>query len=491
MKYMINPSLYQINTRVWLNRLSQELGRRATLDDIPDAELEQIVNLGFNWVYFLGVWQTGIMARNISRANPDVRKEAIELFGDEFQEDYICGSCFAVTGYHIHENLGDNGAMLRLRDRLHQRGLKLMLDFVPNHTAPDHPWIQTNPDFYVQGIQADIEREPHNYIRIELPTGSQIFGHGRDPYFPGWSDTLQLNYGNPKLQEGMLAELFNIAHLCDGVRCDMAMLILPNIFEQTWGIPIQPFWSDAISQIKQQYPDFIFMAEVYWDLEWELQQLGFNWTYDKRLYDRLHQQQAVPVREHLYAGLDLQNKLARFMENHDEPRANKDFPPRVHEAAAILTYFTPGLRFFHQGQLQGWSKKISMHLCYAPEEATVPHIERFYHQLLDSLALDIFHEGNWQLLECVAAWEGNSTWNNFIAFSWEGKDERLLLITVNYASYRGQCYVQLPFESLRGETYRLQDLMSEMSYDRLGDNLISRGLYLDLPAWSYHVFDVN
>ncbi len=488
---MINPSLYQINTRVWLNKLSEKLGHHATLDDIPDEELDRIAKIGFDWVYFLGVWQTGIMGRDISRTNPDSRKEAIELFGDDFQEDYISGSCFAVTGYHIHENLGDNEAMLRLRDRLHQRGLKLMLDFVPNHTAIDHPWVEANSDFYLQGTQTDLEREPHNYIQVELPAGSKIFAHGRDPYFPGWCDTLQLNYGNPKLQEAMLAELFNVAHLCDGVRCDMAMLILPNIFDLTWGIPMQPFWYDAISQVKQEYPGFTFMAEVYWNLEWELQQLGFDYAYDKLLYDRLREQQSIPVRLHLYGPIDFQSKLARFIENHDEPRANGTFPPRVHQAAAILTYFTPGLNFFHQGQLEGWSKKISMHLCHAPEEATAPNLERFYHQLLDCLALDIVRKGNWQLLECVAAWEGNFTWNNFICFVWKGKDERLLLITVNYAPQQSQCYVLLPFESLRGERYRLQDLMSDISYDRLGDKLISRGLYLDVPAWSYHVFDIS
>ncbi|MEB3343702.1 alpha-amylase family glycosyl hydrolase [Okeania sp.] len=488
---MINPSLYQINTRVWLNKISQKLGHHATLDDIPDDELDQIANLGFDWVYFLGVWQTGIMGRDISRANPDVRTEGVEIFGDNFHEDYICGSCFAITDYHIHENLGDNEAMLRLRDRLHQRGLKLMLDFVPNHTAPDHLWVETNSDFYVQGTQANLEEEPHNYIQIESSTGSQIFAYGRDPYFPGWSDALQLNYGNPKLQEAMLAELFNIARLCDGVRCDMAMLLLPNIFQHTWGISMEPFWDDAISQIKQQYPDFILMAEVYWNLEWELQQLGFDYTYDKRLYDRLREQQTVPVRLHLYADLNFQSKLARFIENHDEPRANVVFPARVNQAAAILTYFTPGLRFFHQGQLQGWSQKISVHLCDAPEEPAVPKLERFYHQLLDCLALNIVREGNWQLLECIAAWEGNFTWNNFIAFVWKGKDERLLLITVNYAAEQSQCYVLLPFESLRGQMYQVQDLMSDVSYDRLGDKLISRGLYLDIPGWGYHIFDIS
>lgn len=488
---MINPSLYQINTRVWLNKLSQELGRRATLDDIPDPELDKIANLGFDWVYFLGVWQTGIMGRDISRANPDWRREALEIFGNQFQEDYICGSCFAITAYHIHDNLGDNAAMLRLGDRLHQRGMKLMLDFVPNHTGPDHPWVQTNPDFYIQGTQADIEREAHNYLRVKLPAGDQIFAHGRDLYFPGWPDTLQLNYGNSQLQKAMLAELLNVANLCDGVRCDMAMLILPNIFEQIWGIPIKPFWSNAISKVKQQYSNFLFMAEVYWGLEWELQKLGFDYTYDKRLYDRLRERQIIPVKEHLYADLDFQSKLARFLENHDEPRAAVTFPPRVHQAAAILTYLTPGLRFFHQGQLEGWSHKISMHLCHSPEQVSVIHLERFYHNLLDCLSLEVVRQGNWQLLECIPAWEGNLTWNNFIAFIWEGKDERLLLITVNYAPEQGQCYVRLPFESLRGSRYQLQDLMSDISYHRLGDKLISRGLYLDVSAWKYHVFDIS
>ncbi|MDJ0554609.1 MAG: alpha-amylase family glycosyl hydrolase [Microcoleaceae cyanobacterium MO_207.B10] len=487
---MTNPSLYQVNTRVWLNQISQQLGRHATLDDIPDHELDRIANLEFDWVYFLGVWQTGTVGRDISRSNRDVQREATELFGDDLQKDDICGSCFAITGYHIHENLGDNAAMLRLGDRLHQRGLKLMLDYVPNHTGPDHPWVQTHSDYYIQGTEADIEREPQNYLRVELPEGSKIFAHGKDLYFPGWSDTLQLNYGNQELRAAMLTELLNVAHLCDGVRCDMAMLILPEIFKQIWGVETEPFWADAISKVRQQYPDFMFMAEVYWDLEWKLQQLGFDYTYDKRLYDRLREQQAQPVRQHFYADIDFQSKSARFLENHDDPRATATFPPGIHQAAAILTYLSPGLRFFHQGQLEGWSDKISMHLCRAPEQKTVPIWEKFYHQLLDCLRLKVLREGNWQLLECSAAWEENPTWNDFIAFSWERKD-RLLLIAVNYAPHQGQCYVRLPFDNLRGRRYQLQDLMSVISYDRLGDKLISRGLYLDLAGWGYHVFDIS
>ena len=189
-----------------------------------------------------------------------------------------------------------------------------------------------------------------------------MLAHGRDPYFPGWPDTLQLNYGNPATQEAMIAELVKIAGQCDGVRCDMAMLVLPDVFERTWNIQAQPFWPRATERVRERAPGFCFMAEVYWDLEWTLQQQGFDYTYDKRLYDRLRDGHARPVREHFHAGLDYQNKMARFLENHDEPRAAATFPADVHQAAAVITFLSPGLRFFHQGQFEGRRKRISPHL---------------------------------------------------------------------------------------------------------------------------------
>ena len=173
---------------------------------------------------------------------------------------------------------------------------------------------------------------------------------------------MQLNYGNPALQEEMIAQLFKIAGQCDGVRCDMAMLVLPDVFERTWGISAQPFWPKATSGVREKHPDFRFMAEVYWDLEWTLQQQGFDYTYDKRLYDRLRDAHVRPIREHFHAGTDFQNKLVRFLENHDEPRAAVAFSPEVHRAAAVVTFLAPGLRFFHQGQFEGRKKRISPHL---------------------------------------------------------------------------------------------------------------------------------
>jgi glycosidase len=485
------PALYQINTRVRLNEIGARLGRPATLDDITDDELDEIARLGFDCAWLLGVWQTGDEARQVSRANAGWRREFEDTLPD-LKDDDICGSCFAVTGYTVRESMGGDAALARVRERLRQRGLRLMLDFVPNHTAPDHPWVKAHPDYYIIRGEAELQREPHNYRRVTLADGqSVVMAYGRDPYFDGWPDTLQLNYSNPALQEAMTQELLKIAGQCDGVRCDMAMLVLPDVFQRTWGIAAPPFWSNAIQRVRAQHPAFTFMAEVYWDLEWTIQQQGFDYAYDKRLYDRLREGHARPVRDHLRAGLDYQDKLARFLENHDEPRAAATFSFDMHRPAAVVTFFTPGLRFFHQGQLHGRRKRISMHLCRGPVEPTDIDLHSFYEEVLACLKHPAVRDGEWQLLECAPAWDGNWTADCFVAFAWRGEGGYRLLVAVNYAPNQSQCYVQMAVDEWRGKMWQLRDLMSEVSYRREGDDLASRGLYLDVPPWGYHLFELT
>jgi hypothetical protein len=367
----------------------------------------------------------------------------------------------------------------------------LTLDFVPNHTGLDHPWVEEHPEYYLPGTDLDLARAPHNYTWARRQGGDVLLAHGRDPYFPGWPDTLQLNYGNPALQEAMLGELLQIAEQCDGVRCDMAMLVLPEVFERTWGIPSQPFWPQATQRVRQRVPDFCFMAEVYWDLEWTLQQQGFDYTYDKRLYDRLRDGHARPVREHFHAGLEYQDRLARFLENHDEPRAAATFTLDMHVAAAVITFLSPGLRFFHQGQFEGRKKRLSPHLCRGPDEPLDQPLAQFYDRLLAVLRHPAVCQGNWQLLACVPAWDGNWTWDGFLAFAWHGPGTERLLVTVNYAPHQSQCYVRLPCTDLGNSQWRLQDLLGHATYDREGNDLHARGLYLDVPPWQAHVFSLT
>jgi hypothetical protein len=101
-----------------------------------------------------------------------------------------------------------------------------------------------------------------------------------------------------------------------------------------------------------------------------------------------------------------------------------------------------------------------------------------------------FREGGWQLLECRPAWPENESWASFVAFAWTGPGQRRRLVAVNYAGHPSQCYVAMPWTDLVGREWHLKDLTGSAVYDRGGDDLARGGLYLDMPAWGYHVFDV-
>lgn len=476
---MNREGLFEINTRAWLYRLSQEAGKPVTLATVDDAILDDLASRGFDWIWLLGVWQTGAASRAVSRGNPAWRDEFRAALPDLTQDD-ICGSGFAISAYEVDEALGGKAALAAFRARLAARGLRLMLDFVPNHTALDHPWTKTHPDFYVQGSD----------YRVETDQGPRLLAHGRDPNFPGWPDTLQLNYANSALQAAQMAELATIARQCDGVRCDMAMLVLPDVFQRTWGLASAPFWPKAIAAVRETHRGFTFMAEAYWDLEWELQQQGFSYCYDKRLYDRLRHSDAGSIRAHLGAGLDYQDRLARFLENHDEPRAAAVFSWLRQQAAAVVTYCAPGLRFFHQGQLDGAQVRVPVHLRRAPTEARNADVVAFYDSLLATLRTDTFHHGAWSMITPQSAWDGNPTWQDFISYAWQSSNGRYVVV-VNYSDHQGQCRLRLPFDGLAGRQFRLVDVMGSEVYGRDGGELVEPGLYIDLGAWRFNVFRLD
>ena len=185
-----------------------------------------------------------------------------------------------------------------------------------------------------------------------------------------------------------------------------------------------------------------------------------------------------------------QEKLVRFIENHDEPRAAATFAPGVHEAEAIITFLSTGLRFFHQGQFEGRRKRISPHLVRAPKESTDDTLHRFYDRLFAVLRQRVVRDGQWRLLDSVPAWDGNGTWDSFRIFAWQGPGKERLLVTVNYAATQSQCYVRLPFPTWPAIRCDSKDQTGDACYEHDGDELLSRGLYLDVPAWGYHVFEL-
>lgn len=468
---------------MWLGELGRQLGRPATLDDVPNAGLDSLASWGFRWVYLLSVWQTGSAGRHVSLTNPEWRREFQQALPD-LRDDDIIGSGFAIADYRASAALGGDAGLANFRRRLHDRGLRLMLDFVPNHTALDHAWVARHPDYYIQGSESDLAAAPQNFVRLN----NRVFAYGRDPYFAGWPDTVQLAYSNPAVREAMTGTLERLAGQCDGVRCDMAMLVLPDVFERTWGRKPEPFWPTAIERVRRLRPEFCFLAEVYWDLEWELQQLGFDFCYDKRLYDRLRDGHAGPVRDHLRAGLDYQSKLARFLENHDEPRAAAAFPPDRHEAAAVIAFLAPGLRFFHEGQFAGRTVRISPHLGRRPNEPVNERMRAFYRRLLAVLKRPAACTGDWQMLETSPAWDGNPTHSDFIIFDRRSSNGRLMAV-VNYADHASQCRVRL--DNASAGSWHFQNLLDDAAFDPTGGDLPSSGWLLDLPAWGRAVYDIT
>ena len=244
------------------------------------------------------------------------------------------GSAYCISAYEPDQRIGTWEDLADFRARLHARGMLLMVDFIPNHTGFDHPWVASHPDRYVQGDESAFRNNPGAFRAIETPSGDVRFvACGRDPYFAPWTDVAQLDYSNPDTRAAMIDVLEQLARHADGARCDMAMLVLSDVFSSTWRdylrspmpVPAREFWADARSAVQK----FILLAEVYWDMEWRLQQLGFDFTYDKRLYDRLLHSPPADVRGHLTADADYQRRSARFIENHDEPRSAAEFGDRV------------------------------------------------------------------------------------------------------------------------------------------------------------------
>ena len=493
-----HPLLYEINTRIWVKEVAPHK-KVPTLADVPDGALDEIAGLGFDLVWLMGVWQTGAMGREHALQEPNLQRYK-NILPDLSSED-VLGSPYAVQEYRAAVPLGGAGAMATFRRRLAERGVGLVLDFVPNHTAEDHPWIFSRPELYIQGDERSLQERPDDFFTAETCQGKKVIAHGRDPYFPPWSDTAQLNYADPAARAAMTETLMEIAGQCDGVRCDMSMLMLEEVFARTWDERARPadgaaptageFWTGAIGRVRERYPEFVFIAEVYWNLESRLQALGFDYTYDKALYDRLLSGSGAAVRRHLSADGKFQQRAVRFLENHDERRAAEAFPGARHAAAAVISYTLPGMRFFYEGQLDGRKIQVPVQLGRRPVEERDRAVREFYERLLAELRRSAMRRGKWRRLEARSAWSDNGIWEQFVIQRWDGDEAGARLVAVNYGPHQAQCYVALDFAALGKGLFLLRDLLTGVSYEREGSSLKDPGLYLDMAPYQAHLFSLE
>jgi hypothetical protein len=483
------PTIYEINTRVWLGELSSKTGNSVTLGSVRESEWDALAGHGFDAVWLMGVWERSPAGIAIANRNKNLLDDFKRALPDFRLQDNV-GSPYCVRRYVVDQHLGGPAGLAAARQELAKRDLRLILDFVPNHVAPDHPWVTTHPEYFIQGNTGDASNDPVSFMKI----GDRVFACGRDPYFPAWQDVLQLNAFEPGLRQAMLETVLDIAGQSDGIRCDMSMLVLNAIFERTWGNragkrPATEYWRELIPAVKKAFHEFLFIAEGYWDLEWELQQQGFDFCYDKRLYDRLEHDRAGSVRLHLCADLAYQSKLLRFIENHDEPRAAATFSLPRQRVAAVTIATSPGARMFHEGQFEGRKIRLPVFLGRRPAEPTDESLQVFYNWLLDAVDAPVFKDGQWALCNCVG-WPDNSSYQNLVAWTWVKDNDRHLII-VNLSDSSAQARVQVPWDELRGKTWRLVDALSGASYDRNGDEMRDPGLYVDLKPWNYHFLWFN
>ena len=494
-----HPVIYEVNTRVLVRELERSSNEPVTLGTIPDDLLDEWASLGFDAIWLMGLWATGDIGRRIALAHEGLRNEYRQVLPD-FREEDVIGSPYAIKAYSVSLDLGGNQALLELRKRLRQHGLGLILDFVANHTARDHHWVTRHPEYYVNGKEGDEVRQPEYFFRAKTAKGDAVIAYGRDPNYPGWTDTAQVNIMRPEARRAMLVMLKSIATLCDGVRCDMAMLLLNDVFNKTWGevkanpdgrAPQNEFWADAIRTVREEMPDFKFIAESYWEREWDLQQLGFDYTYDKKLYERLAREGASSVYDHLKAEMDYQRKSVRFIENHDEPRAAQVFSSEPwHFAAAAVMATVPGMVLFHEGQLAGSKVKLPVQLGRRPVETGSPQLRSVYRKLLGIISHPVFREGNWKLLRIKPAWSENYSWTDFLAYCWCRKGLGARLLVINYGPHPGQCYVEFGLEEISGNTVEFRDLMSPVTYVRERSGLETKGMYFELPGYGLHIFEI-
>jgi hypothetical protein len=489
MRWPKRPRIYEINTWAWLHELGERCFRPVELSSVPERVWDELGTLGVDAVWFMGVWERSPAGREIAHAHAGLQAEFHRALPDYSLEDNV-GSPYCVRRYVVDGRLGGPEGLAAAREALAKRGLRLLLDFVPNHVARDHSWVAAHPEYFIRGTAEDLAQAPAEFFA----RGDQVFACGRDPYFPPWTDVLQLDAFHPELRRAAVRTLRQIAGQCDGVRCDMAMLFIGRVFEGTWGRragapPASEYWREVIGAVRAAHPDFLFLAEAYWELEWELMQQGFDFCYDKRLFDRLEHDTAEEIRLHLLAETCYQERLVRFLENHDEPRAAATFPGERGRAAGLTILTLPGAKLLHEGQIEGRQVRLPVQLGRRPAEPVDGELRAYYRRLLQAVDTAAIREGEWRLCE-TTGWPDNQSCRNLVAWCWRLAAERWVVV-VNLSGGQGQGRVRIPWEDLNGKSWRLTDRLMSATYDRDGAEMHDPGLYVDLSPWGRHLFEVE
>ncbi|HKI77496.1 MAG TPA: alpha-amylase family glycosyl hydrolase [Ignavibacteriaceae bacterium] len=489
---LLNPKLYEINSRIWIKRFGENL----KISEIPDNYFKELADKGINIIWMMGIWKTTPQTIDKCCFTPDLASSYNNAVNNWNKEDII-GSPYSIDTYEINSMFGDLDDIKKLRDQLNKFGLKLFFDFVVNHFSSATRLIKSNPEIFLGGDEESLRNDPLTFFRPDQKINN-IFAHGKDPFFPAWTDTIQLNYFNQCTRDFMTNILLDIAEICDGVRCDMAMLPLNNVFSNNWvGVlkkfniqkPKAEFWSEAIKTIKKRSPEFIFLAEAYWDLEWDLQKIGFDFTYDKRFTDRLAANDIEGVKLHLDADMDYQLKSARFLENHDEQRAVIKFGERRSLTSAILMSTIPGMKLYFDGQFEGKKIKLPVQMGKEPVEKASIKIQKFYDKILNITNNKVFREGQFNKLYPISTGGNNYSFEDIFAYEWMLDNEKWIIV-INYSNVTSQCRLKFDLNTDK-DKITLIDHLSNDTYIRSVEEIKKIGLFVELKNLRAHIFSAK
>ena len=402
----VHPFIYEINTWPWLESISAKEGKPIDLGSVPQRYWDEIAGLGVDAVWLMGVWRRSPAGIAIALANPALRSDFQAALPDWRAEDVV-GSPYCVRDYVVDDHLGGPAGLAAARETLAARGLRLILDFVPNHVAPDHPWTTEAPELFVSGTAADlgtwIRRPSSRWAAGCSPTGGT-------PTSRRGRMSCSSTPSTPPCASPVIETLIEIADQCDGVRCDMAMLVMNDVFARTWGDRVGPapsteYWPTVIPPSVRPTPTSCSSPRPTgtWSGPCSSRASTTATTSDCTTASCTVLPSSCGYT--CWRTTDYQHGLVRFVENHDEPRALSAFGAGRSQVAAVAALTQTGARLVHNGQLEGGDVHLPVFLGRFPDEPTDGRFSAFYHSALAAVADPTFRDGRWQLCE-RSGWPG-------------------------------------------------------------------------------------
>ncbi len=484
-----NPHVLEVNAKIWFHQLKRDFGNIKTLADIPESYIVKLKSAGFDALWLMGVWQESLTSRQIARTDGPINDYLKKIVPDYTTED-IFGSPYSICSYNVDKYLGTNEDLLKFKAKLNENGMALILDFVGNHFSVDHPLTWQQPELFITS-----DEEPQDKKLFYQNQNGTWIAHGKDPHYAPWTDSAQLNLFNPKTRQMLEDYLMKVAPLCDGLRCDMVMLMLNKVHKEIWGkylkfdTPSDEFWPGAIQKVKEKYPSFTFIAEVYWGLESEVQNLGFDFTYDKILYDRLLFSRPTDIAAHLGAEHLYQKRTLRFISNHDEEAPLAAFGSAERSfAASAVAYTLSGARLFTASQICGDKRRLPIQ--YQPLVRGVDiEVKTFYLKFLDIINHPCFHGGQWALKTAKSHDGQDLSYQNILTWTWT-QNTTCKVVVINYSDQKSKfkiCIDKLP----KTEKILLKDEFTESFISSSYEELKNKGLELEFAPYEFKIYSVD